>query len=276
MPTLLRDASPIPVSVFIITLNEETHLRRLLPQLQRFREVVIVDSGSTDQTARIAGQYSNVCFSAHPWNGFGEQKAHALSLCTSDWVLNLDADEELTEGFISELLECMHDGTHDAMECRRKLVRWGRMPRSFQRDDVLIRFFRKSRGRYTLAKVHERVVINGRVLVSPEYFLHHENLSFGERTRKSNQYSDLKARDKFASGARCGLLHVLFAFPLGFLICYLLKGCFMDGGDGFLTSMNHGYYTFMKYAKLWELHRLAQSEARASSTLAGEMAFKQR
>lgn len=247
----------VPISVYIITLNEAVNLSHLLPQLVRFAEVIIVDSGSTDQTAAVAARFTNVKFSIHPWQGFAAQKAHALSLCENSWVLNLDADEALTDGFIAEMLSCVEANKVDALQCKRRLLRWGRRPQTFQPDDVLIRLFRKSAGHYADIKVHERILIKGKVKESNVCLLHHENLTYTQRIAKTNQYSQLKAEDKLAKGSRCSVAHLVLAFPIAFVQCYFFKGCFLDGIHGLLSSMNHAIYSYLKYAKLWELQNLA-------------------
>ncbi len=251
----------LPVSVFIITLNEQTHLRRLLPQLQRFNEVVIVDSGSSDGTEEVARCFANVRFQRRAWNGFGEQKQFALSLCQQPWLLNLDADEEMTPEFLQELEAAVDRGDFDALACQRILLRWGRRPRSV-RPEQLVRFFRRGHGVYSKAKVHERLLVAGRVRNVKAALLHHENLGFSQRVQKSNQYSQLKAEDKFSRGQRCHVLHLLLVFPVAFLQCYFGKRCLLDGVDGIVTSMHVAYYQFMKYAKLRELQqRQVQSVA---------------
>jgi glycosyltransferase involved in cell wall biosynthesis len=242
--------------VYLITLNEAANLQRLLPQLAAFSEVVIVDSGSGDGTQEIASTFANVKLFHRDWSGFSDQKNYALSLCSEEWVLNLDADEELTDAYLAALHEVLHGGAYDALRTRRKLLRWGRAPRDFFKDDVLIRLFRKRCGHYPPARVHEKLEILGRVYDSNAHFLHHENLTFTQRIRKANQYSELKALDKFAQGKRASLWQLLLIFPWRFLQCYLLKGCCFDGGDGLLTSMNVAWYHFMQYAKLWELQKL--------------------
>jgi glycosyltransferase involved in cell wall biosynthesis len=258
------------VSVYIITLNEAANLRRLLPQLSAFSEVVIVDCGSADGTLEVARSFENVRLSYRAWTGFSDQKNHALSLCREEWVLNLDADEELTSGFLAEMHTVLKSDRYDALRTRRKLLRWGKASRSFIKDDVLIRLFRKRCGHYAFARVHEQLQIDGRVCDSSVHFLHHEDLTFTQRMRKSNQYSELKALDKFAKGKRVTVLHVVLIFPLRLLQTYVFKGCFLDGVDGVLTSMNVAWYHFMQYAKLWELAKLEavqEKTARASAVL---------
>ena len=245
---------PLPASVYLITRNEAGNLRRLLPSLQIFAEVIVVDSGSTDDTVQVAQEFPNTSVSYRAWTGFSDQKSHALSLCTQPWVLNLDADEALTPELLTAMQILITADDADALECERILLRWGKRPRNFSKKDILIRFFRRGCGHYEPAKVHERIEISGRIRNTDATMLHYENLTFTERMAKSNQYSQLKAEDKYAKGARCTLWHLLLVFPVSFLGCYLGKGFFLDGGEGVLTSMNHAYYNFMKYAKLWELH----------------------
>jgi glycosyltransferase involved in cell wall biosynthesis len=244
---------PIIASVYIITRNEEQNLKVLLPRLACFDEVVIVDCGSTDGTVEYSRTFPNVVMSFRKWTGFSDQKAFALSLCSNEWVLNLDADEVPTDELVSAMRSLMESGEGDALQCRRILLRNGRTPKGFRHYDSVIRFFRKRCGHYEPAKVHESISIEGTIRETSAELLHYEKLSYGQRIAKSNQYSDLKANDKMAKGKRVGVFTLVFIFPVSFIQCYFGKGCFLDGIPGFLTSMNHAFYNFMKYAKLWEL-----------------------
>ncbi len=248
-------STALPVSVYLITRNEAGNLKRLLPTLAQFAEVIIVDCGSTDATLEVARQFTNTKIAFRAWTGFSDQKNHALSLCTQPWVLNLDADEALTHDYLAAMQQLMVADNADALLGPRILLRWGKRSRSFAKDDMLVRCFRRGAGHYPPARVHERLVINGNTVTTTACLLHYENLGFGERVQKSNQYSQLKAEDKFARGARCTLAHLLLVLPLAFICCYIGKGYVLDGAAGILTSMNHAYYNFMKYAKLWELQQ---------------------
>ena len=97
-------SNSIPVSAFIITLNEQENIGACLDRLVEFDEVIIVDSGSSDATVAIAENYPNARVSFNAWPGFSEQKSHALSLCSNEWVLNIDADEiiVLDQGRVAE------------------------------------------------------------------------------------------------------------------------------------------------------------------------------
>lgn len=245
----------IPVSAYIITRNEAHNIGACLDRLVEFDEVILVDSGSTDGTVELASQYENVKASFQQWSGFSEQKAHALSLCGNDWVLNVDADEILTDEYLEEVIRVVKENKVDALESNRTLYRWGKRPKRFEGDDRLIRLFRKSAGHYEPRRVHESISIEGEIEKSEATINHHENLTFSQRIDKSNKYSEAKAEDKFDKGNGVSIITLIFVFPLTFIQIYFFKGYFLDGVDGLLTSMNTAFYNFMKYAKLWELKK---------------------
>jgi len=247
----------IPVSAFIITLNEQENIGACLDRLVEFDEVIIVDSGSTDATLAIAENYPNVKASFNAWPGFSEQKSHALSLCSNEWVLNIDADEIISDGYLDELRRVVRSNEVDGLESNRTLYRWGRKPRHFGGDDRLIRLFRKSCGHYEPRRVHESITVTGKIEQTEATIIHHENLSFSQRVDKSNKYSQAKAEDKYEKGHRASWLTVTLIFPLTFIQVYFFKGHFLDGIGGLMTAMNAAYYNFMKYAKLREMHQLA-------------------
>jgi len=257
----MPESVPIPVSVFIITKNEEANIARVLDNLKDFAEVIVVDSGSADKTLTIAESYGNTRVSFNAWPGFGEQKAHALSLCSNDWVLNLDADETLSDELIQAIKVFIQQDTKNALRCRRILYRWGRRPRSFGSDEKLIRLFRRNCGHYDTRQVHESIIVNGEIEESSAAILHHENLTYSQRIEKTVFYARLKARDKFERGDKVSFLVVLLIFPLTFIRCYVFKGHFLDGLQGIMTSVNVAFYNYMKYANLWDMNKRAQREA---------------
>ncbi len=258
----MTEEKQIPASVYVITKNEEENIVSLLDNLQNFAEVIIVDSGSTDRTLDLAASYSNTKISFNEWPGFSEQKAHALSLCTYPWVLNLDADETLSEPFIEELLSFIKQDHFIALRCTRVLLRWGRQPRSFGKAERLIRLFKKECGHYESRQVHESISINGAIQDSEVEILHHENLSYSQRIEKTVFYAKLKAQDKFNKGDTTNMFVVLLIFPLTFIRTYFFKGHFLDGFGGVLTSVNVAFYNYMKYANLWDMNKRAQRKSR--------------
>lgn len=252
----------IPVSVYIITLNEAEVIAGLLNQLRIFEEVIVVDCGSTDLTAEIARGFPNVKFSHRNWTSFSEQKAHALSLCRFEWVLNIDSDEELTQQFIDEIRATIKSNDCDAVESRRLVYRWGRRSPYFTKDNWLIRLFRKHKGHYEPRRVHERISITGIVRRSSAAIIHNQDISLDDLVVKLNRYSQLKAMDKYEKGRRASYLILFFIFPLSFIQHYLLKGYCLGGIEGLAGSVNIAFYDFMKYAKLWEIQHLKEDQSK--------------
>ncbi len=245
----------IPVSAYIITLNEAENIGACLDRLAEFDEVILVDSGSTDGTVEIASQYENVKASFNEWPGFSAQKAHALDLCSNEWVLNVDADEIITDEYLVELRKIVSENKVDGLESNRTLYRWGSKPRNFSGKDRLVRLFRKSTGKYLPRRVHESITVEGEIASTEATIDHFENLTYSQRIDKANKYSQARAEDKFEKGSGVSVFTLIFIFPLTFIQVYFFKGHFLDGVDGLLTSMNAAFYAFMKYAKLWELRK---------------------
>lgn len=248
----------IPASVYIITLNEEVNIAASLDRVSEFDEVILVDSGSNDGTLDIAKSYPNVTTFYKKFLGFSEQKAYALSLCKNPWVLNIDADELVTQEYIEAIKSTISEDKVDALESTRTLLRWSKAPRNFSKPERLIRFFRKSAGSYPQRRVHESIAIVGDIARTDATILHYENLTLSKRIAKSNSYSELKALDKYESGGSASIISFVLAFPVTFIRLYIFKGHCFDGVEGFLTCMNASFYAFMKYAKLWEFRNRAE------------------
>jgi len=245
----------IHASVYIITLNEEKNIQAVLENVKNFDEVVLVDSGSTDSTLTLAAEYENVSIYKQEWLGFSKQKAFALNLCRNHWVLNLDADEICTKEFFNEITQMIKENTYDALQSYRVLLRNGKKIRHFGGKDRLIRFFRKSSGRYEIKRVHESISVTGKIRSTSASILHYENLTLSQRFEKANRYSELKAEDKLEKGDVASIFVIVFIFPISFIQFFIFKGHFLGGIDGFITSMNAAFYNFMKYSKLEELQK---------------------
>lgn len=245
----------IPVSAYIITLNEAENIGACLDRLVEFDEVILVDSGSTDGTVEIAQHYANVKTSFNAWSGFSAQKTHALSLCSNEWVLNVDADEIITDDYLDAIKLTIRENKVDALESNRTLYRWGSRPKRFVTTERLIRLFRKEAGHYEPKRVHECISIEGEIGHTDATIDHFENLTYTQRVDKANKYSEAKALDKHEKRNSVSVFTLILIFPVTFIQVYFFKGFFLDGVDGLLSSMNTAFYTFMKYAKLWELNR---------------------
>ena len=243
--------SKIPVSVYIICQNEEKHIRRVLESVKNFDEIIIVDSGSTDQTLEIARKYTDKVYH-QKWLGFSRQKEYAKNLCTKEWVLNLDADEEVTLDLTEEIINMIKKNQEDGLDIKISSKYLGKFNHPFSKFNRRVRFFRKSKGHYPEKLVHESIVIEGKVKKAQGFIFDYGTLDLKTHLYKINEYSTLRSEEKFAKGKKVSLLKLVFVFPLAFFKSFIIKRGFLNGRRGFIGAINNGYYAFLKEAKLSE------------------------
>ena len=251
----------LPVSVFVITLNEASNIARLLDSVIEFDEVIVVDAFSTDDTRKIAESRGARVF-VREWQGYEKQKGIAMSLCKNDWVLNLDADEVVTRGMKKLIQRVIASTDVNAVRFKRNDRFMGRfMPSTINIPNTL-RLYRKQYasfddGRY----VHERAVVSGRELVTTAQILHYGYDSLDLLMAKHNKYSSLRATEKFDARVRPSLLKLVGVLPLEFLRKYVLHRFVLFGWRGLVLSTMISFYAFMKEAKLYEKHAKSEDPA---------------
>jgi glycosyltransferase involved in cell wall biosynthesis len=247
--------SKVPLSVAIITKNEEIDLRDCLQSVSFAAEAVIVDCGSEDRTEDIARQFGARWF-VEPWKGYGPQKNSALEKCSHDWVLMLDADERVPRETALKIAELFSGKqTADGYSFRRKNFFHAKWIRSTDWwPDEVVRLFRKNKCRF-VGLTHEQLVVNGTTVKLPCCIEHFSYRSYSEIFRKLDEYSTELAEQMHSAGKRAGpedaFLHGFWMFFRN----YLLRLGLMAGFDGFVISFSKGVGTFLKYAKLYELRK---------------------
>jgi glycosyltransferase involved in cell wall biosynthesis len=246
-----------PVSLYIIAFNEAHNLREVLPTVSWADEVVVVDSFSTDGTAAVCAQFGarhvNVKF-----EGFGKLRNDALALLKHDWVVSIDSDERSTPELASEIRRELATGPKfDAYHVPRKshfLGRWMRHS-GWYPDYRQPQFFNRRKMRYADDLVHESFELQGRLGYLKEHALQFPWPTLEIAIAKLQRYSTLMAQRYAAQNRRATLSRLLFS-PAGmFLKVYLLKSGWRDGRHGMILAVFYAYYTFLKYAKLWELQQ---------------------
>ncbi len=242
------------VSVTIITQNEVLNIRPCLESVQWADEIIVVDSGSSDDTAKIC-QEKGVRLFTEDWKGFAGQKNSAIDKATHEWVLSLDADERVTGELREEIQALLSAGPDcDRYYIARKnffLGRWIRRCGGY--PDYNLRLFRRSLGRFLERAVHEKVEVNGRVGYLKNPMEHHTYRSISDFSERMERYSNLAAREMKKEGKRFHFRDILLRPPLTFVQMYVLRGGFLEGYYGFLLSMLYSFYTLLKYGKLKEL-----------------------
>lgn len=242
----------IPCSVYIITLNEEQHIRRALESVKAFAEVIIVDSGSTDTTLEIVKEYDTQ-LSFHPFESFSQQKSHALSLCALPWVLNIDADEQVSPQLKADIAQCIDSDECDALKVPIADVFLGKPAHRLGKKHSKVRFFRREQGHYPQNLVHEGVVIDGVVSQAVGTITHFGETSIAVKVEKNNRYSSLRAQEKYAKNKKSSLFKLVLVFPATFIKSFFFRRNFFNGRRGFVDSMINAFYAFLKEAKLFEV-----------------------
>ena len=246
----------IPCSVYIVTLNCAEWLESTLESVKDFSEVIILDSGSTDLTYAIAESFPNTRISHQDWQGYAGQKSLALAQCKNDWVLNLDGDEVLSSELKAEIEQTIQSNQLDALITPINDVFLGVPNSKHTKKHAKVRFFRKSKGRYDLEnKVHENVIVDGQSVRAEGDIYHYGESSIFVKVEKNNQYSELKAQEKYQKGKAPSLLKLVLVMPLTFIKSYFIRRSCLNGWRGFVNSMVNAFYAFLKEAKLFEQHQ---------------------
>ena len=257
----------LPVSLVIITLNEAQGIERAIRSADFCEDVVVLDSGSTDETREIAERCGARVFQ-ETWRGYRAQKARAVELARYDWILSLDGDEALSEDLRRELqtrLPKILEGKEaQAFEFPRLTFNLGRWIRhgGWYPDRQLRLFDRRQAEWQGGEHVHERVQGRAghawRCERMNADLLHWPFPNHAEQVATNNRYSSLGAQELFARGQRFSVVKLVFKPWSKFVECYLLKRGFMDGLPGFVIAVGAAYSVFLKWGKLWELERVTR------------------
>lgn len=245
------------LSVAIITHNEELNLPRTLASVGWADQVVVVDADSTDQTVVLA-QTAGAQIFIEEWKGFAGQKNSAIAHCTGDWILSLDADEEVVPDLAAEIQTLLAgDASCDAYMLPRRNFFLGRALRygGFYPDRKL-RLFRRGHAHFSERAVHETLACSGRIGHLQGPLLHHAYPTLTGYIEHMNRYSTLGAQLLLEQGRVSRSLpafwwNVLMAPQLTFLYNYWLRLGFLDGREGLLMHLYHTAYISWKYAKAW-------------------------
>lgn len=242
------------LSVILIAKNEENNIEACLSTVTWADEIVVVDAGSTDATIAKAERFTPKVF-VRPWEGYGAAKNFALSQTTSEWILWLDADERASEGLKEEIRTTIAraDEKFVAYSVPRKanfLGRWilhcGWYP------GKITRLFKRGKGHFTDARVHERLLVEGRVGELNSDILHYTDPTLSHYFEKFNKYTSLAAEELSEERRHFSVSQITFRPLWTFFRMYVVKRGFLDGLPGFILCVLSACYVFTKYAKLWE------------------------
>jgi glycosyltransferase involved in cell wall biosynthesis len=244
------------ISAVIITKNEQTNIGRCLRSLAWVDEIIVVDSGSSDDTRQMATEAGAVVYETG-WSGFGPAKAFGVEKATSRWILSVDADEVVTAELAEEIRQMLSIGTNrhgfDMPRLTNFLGRWIRHCGWY--PDRVLRLFLKAHGGFDDAPVHERVVLNGDVGHLKGVLRHYSYPTLEHYLTKSNRYTTLGARQAFENGKRAGWFDLVIRPPVSFISHFISRQGFRDGLEGLLISVLSAVAVLVKYAKLRALQK---------------------
>lgn len=261
-------ATPVRISVFMITFNNTRTVARALASAAWADEIVVVDSFSTDDTMALA-RAANAKVLQHAWPGFRDQYQFAAEACSHDWVYYLDADEEIPPALAAEIRDAANRN-QERPEAERAagfighrrtwhLGRWIMHGAWTPRSDCEIRLYDRRRGRW-LGDLHATVRVQGPTAHFRQLLNHYSYADLSDQLRKLDLYSTTAAADNLRNGKRFSLAGMFFEPPARFVRDYLLKRGFLDGVPGLVIAGFNAFQVFLRSAKQRELERAQRGD----------------
>ncbi len=250
----------VPITAYALSLNEAKQIRAVMESVKWAEEIILVDSFSTDGTVEIAREYKARIIS-EKFAGFGKLRNLALDAASHDWILSIDADERCTPELAEEIRAELKSPRFDAYHVPRKSHFLGHWMRhcGWYPDYRQPQFFNRTKMRYREELVHESYDLNGRLGHLQQHALQYPWPTIEAATAKLQRYSTLMAQ-RYAEQNKSASALKLLGSPLAmFLKVYLFQQGFRDGRYGLILAALYSYYTFLKYAKLWEIQRAKRS-----------------
>jgi len=250
------NVSLVDISVIIVAMNEAHDIADTIASVKGWcREVIVFDSGSTDGTQALCRSLGAKVFETD-WPGDGPQKNRALAQATGEWVICLDADEQISEQLQRELLETLPNTSNAAFStprlssfCGREMYHCGWWP------DRIVRIFRRTQSRFTDVRTHTHLIVDGRTGSMQSPILHRAIPEITESLEKMNLYSTEGARTLFEKGKQSGFFKALGHGFWAFFRTYVLRLGFLDGKHGFMLSVLNAEGTYYRYIKLWLMQK---------------------
>lgn len=243
----------IPVSVAIVTKDEEKNIQDALQSIRDVAEIVIVDAFSIDRTLDICREYTDKVYQTE-WKGYAKQKQTAIEHAKGPWVFILDSDERFTESLREELSSVVKNNkVYSGFYVPRKnffLGKWIRHGGWW--PDYTLRLFLKDKASMEEREVHEKVVVNGTVGYLKNPIEHNTYRTISDYIKKMENYSTLSANELYNKKITPSIFSMLINPGFVFIKMFFLRQGFRDGIHGFILAVLYSFYTFLKYAKVWE------------------------
>ncbi|MEJ5350649.1 MAG: glycosyltransferase family 2 protein [Melioribacteraceae bacterium] len=247
----------VKLSSIIIAKDEEKNIKRCIESQQNIIDdiIVLIDSRTTDKTFQIASSFPNVKCEIVEWKGYAQTKNYALAKTKHDWVLWIDADEEITKELAEELHAFKNSNPNYASYYipRRAyfLGKW--IKHCGWYPDYVLRLFNKKNAHFNNKAVHENLIVDGKSGYFKNPLNHYTDPSIEHYLNKLNIYTSLAAEEIISNKKKVTLIDILFRPIFLFFKMYILKLGFLDGLHGLILSIFSSFYVFTKYCKAWEI-----------------------
>lgn len=245
----------LPISVIIITKDEEHNIQELLYTLEDFSEIVVVDAESSDRTRELAERHGAKVF-IRKWTNYSDQKQYAISLTKNDWIFSIDADERVTSELKEEIRKIFNNKIeYNGFYIPRKNYFLGRWIRhSGWWPDYVLRLFNKNFAKYDSRLVHEKIIISGKTMKLNSPIEHYTYKTISQFIHKLDTYSYLASQEILKNRpSRASLIINLLSRPLfTFIKMFILQRGYLDGRYGFYLACLYSFYTYLKYMRALE------------------------
>jgi glycosyltransferase involved in cell wall biosynthesis len=246
----------LKISAVIITFNEASRIRATLDSLVWCDEIIIVDSGSTDETITICKEYSTCKVFNQPFLGYGPQKKHAVDLATHDWVLSIDADEVVVPELKLEIKQLLatNNITHVGFHIPRSHVFLNKVfMHGREYKHYYLRLFNKKHGNFNNKTVHEGIEVVGTTAKLKNHMLHDSYINTYHYFEKFNSYTTLAAENSLLKKKKISKWSICLKFPFSFFKYYIIDRNFMNGYAGFVWALFSSFYKVVRVVKYYEL-----------------------
>lgn len=245
----------LSLSVLIITKNSAETIEMCLKSVSFAQEIIVLDSGSTDNTVEICRKYTSHVFQTD-WPGFGPQKNRALEKATGEWIFSIDSDEWVDDTLKNELLAAMQHDSATVFSVPRRNQYCGQWVRhgDVGRDRVT-RLFKRGSARFTDDIVHEYIITDQPIKKLNAFLFHNSYRSLSELMSRMDRYTTLSAEIRYKKGKKTSFSKALFSSLWAFIRSYFIRAGFLDGKIGFIvavSSAESSYYRHLKLMEMWE------------------------
>lgn len=251
------------ISAVIITFNEENNISDCLDSVKDWcKEIIVLDSYSSDKTESIAKKIPQVKFFQHEFDGHIQQKNRAIAMAKSEWIFCLDADERVSKKLSQSILKFIKDHPEkNGARVKRLTYHFNKFIKHGGWYNARYRLIKKGMGQWTGENPHDFILIKGisrptKGPVLKDDLIHYSFADLSHQVETINKFSSIVAFTRFQKQKSSSVLKIVFK-PFGkFLESYFFKAGFLDGLAGFIIAVSSSYSTFLKFAKLFELQYL--------------------